>query len=336
MRPDIKEKAVKQLKRLCETYDRTFLLLQYLADLHLKDKDYNSVLEIYKIMSAQSLHPEQVLKEGCRLILKVKGDYSPAQRLLADTLFSNEEWAEAEQSYLKYIETTDDEDNEVYLKLFKIYDHLGMNDKLIEVGANAIRADAYNMENYKILIKSLMRNEQFQEAMNWLMKAKNIDTHDDEIFKLIRKVDVNLKRDRMGELRDLIQKYPDNTDYHFEFADICLIMGRLDDAILHFQKAAQKPLLANVSKAKLALALARRGMFDLAEETLAEVKLEVNSGDDFREIKSVYYDIAGEFDKEKIRDKALKYYKEVFRVDAGFRNVVGKIERLQDIVGRKR
>ena len=65
---------------------------------------------------------------------------------------------------------------------------------------------------------------------------------------------------------------------------------------------------------------------------MAEVNLTLDNKKDLRDVVSVVYDLAGEFEKEKLRKNALKYYKDVFRLDAGFRNVVEKIEKLQNAV----
>ncbi|MCD6384185.1 tetratricopeptide repeat protein, partial [Candidatus Sumerlaeota bacterium] len=329
-RPEAKESAMKHLTKLCETYERTFLLLNYLADLYLKDMNLDKVLDLYKIMANQSLHPDNILMEGCRKILVVDETYEPAVRLLAEIHYKNKNWAEAAQMFQRCLELSpSSEAGEIYRYLVEIYWEQNEFEKVCEIAPLAIKADPYNVALYKRLARALIRCERFSEAMNWLIEARNIDTHDQEIFKLIRETDTNIKKERLLELKELVQNYPDNTQYHFELAELCLAFDRLNEAILHFQKAAQQPLLFNISKVKLALCLAKKGMFDLAEETLAEVNLSLKNEEEFREIKGVIYDIAGEFEKEKLKDKALKYYKEVFRLDAGFRNVVEKIERLQ-------
>lgn len=328
-RPELKEQAMSHLTKLCEDYGRTFLLLNYLADLYLKDKNYEKVLDLYQIMAKQSLHPDEVLTEGCKKILKLCEDFEPAWRRLAELQYKSKNWLEAEKAFQHCLEFKPVDGEKIYLSLFEIYWQLNEFNKLSQVGELAIKADPYNVENYKRLARALMRLERFQEALQWLMQAKNIDTHDDEIFKLIRQADDRNKEERLLQLKDLVQKFPDNAHYHFELAELLLYFERLNEAILHYQKAAQLAQIANLCKAKLALCLVKKGMHDLAEETVAEVKLSLENETELREIKSVIYDIAAEFEKEKLKDKALKYYKEVFRVDAGFRNVVEKIEKLQ-------
>lgn len=333
-RPDAKELAMKHLTRLCETYDRTFLLLNYLADLYLKDMNLDKVLDLYKIMANQSLHPDNVLMEGCRKILIVDEKYAPAVRLLAEIHYKNKNWAEAEKMFQRALEISPSpsESGEIYRYLVEIYWEQNKFEKVCEIAPLAIKSDPYNVAIYKRLARALIRCERFSEAMKWLTEARNIDTRDPEIFKLIRETDTSIKKQRLFELKELVQKFPDNTQYHYELAELCLAFDRLNEAILHFQKSAQQPLLSNLSKIKLALCLVKRGMYDLAEETIAEVDLSLKNEEELREIKSTLYDIAGEFEKEKLKDKALKYYKEVFRLDAGFRNVVEKVERLQGYI----
>ncbi len=329
--PELKDRAIAHLTKLCENYDRTFLLLTYLADLYLKDKVYDKVLDIYNIMADQSLHHDQVLIEGCKKILSLKEDYTPALLLLAELEFKRKNYADAEIAFRKCLEYDSPEKDKIYRFLFKIYHEQNRADELIAVGAPAIEADPYDIGQYKILARALIRLGRFREGLEWLIKAKNVDPDDREVFDLIHRADEGAKKERLSELRDLLQKDPDNTYNHFEFAELNLYFNRFNEAILHFQKAAQQPMLKNKSKVKIALCLAKKGMHDMAEETMAEVDLALDKGNELRELVSAVYDLAVEFEKEKFKDIALKYYKEVFRLDAGFRNVVEKIEKLQNV-----
>ncbi|HRR32261.1 MAG TPA: hypothetical protein P5557_13295, partial [Candidatus Sumerlaeia bacterium] len=83
--------------------------------------------------------------------------------------------------------------------------------------------------------------------------------------------------------------------------------------------------------AKLAYCLARRGMLDLAEETLGEIKLSLSDNPHQEEIKSYFLDTAIQFEKELEHQKALKLYKQIFRVDAGFKDVVARIEKIENL-----
>lgn len=328
-RPELKEQAMEHLTRLCESYDRTFLLLKYLADLYLKDKNYAKVLDLYQIMAKQSLHPEQVLIEGCKKILTLKNDFEPAWRCLGEQLYKIKNWSEAEAAYQHCLQFNPPDSGQIYLRLFDIYWQQGEFEKLVAIAEPAINAEPFNLENYKRVARGLLRLERFREALHWLMQAKNLDPRDEELFKLIRQADDRNKEERLLQLKHLVEKFPDNAEYHYELAELATHFERWNEAILHYQKAAQNPLYNNLCKAKLALCLAKKELYDLAEETLQEVKLTLENEDETREIKSAIYDIAAEFERVKLKDKALKYYKEVFRVDAGFRNVVEKIERLQ-------
>lgn len=328
-RPDLEQQAREHLTRLCERYERTFVLLNYLSDLYLRDNNYDKALDILKIMSSQSLHPDDVLTAGCNKILKIKNDYEPAWRCLAEVEYKNRHWEQAETAYEHCLAFNPPDSGKLYVRLFEIYWNQNKFEKVTSVAALAIQTEPYDITLYKRLARAHMRLEQHREALKWLMEAKNIDTSDREVFELIKQADQRVKEERLLELKDLVQKYPENTHYHYEIAELFLHFNHLNEAVLHFQRAAQQPMLATISKAKLALCLVKKGMYDIAEETLEEISLSMKNEEESNQVKSIIYDIAAEYEQEKILDKALKYYKEVFRVDAGFRNVVGKIERLQ-------
>jgi tetratricopeptide (TPR) repeat protein len=110
--------------------------------------------------------------------------------------------------------------------------------------------------------------------------------------------------------------------------DLYVAMGEAKKAIPYFQRASQEPELRSLALGKLASAMSRLRMFDLSEETLDEVKLGAESPERQNQLKVLFFDVAEIFESEEMTDRALKFYKKIFRVDASFRNVVDKIEAL--------
>ncbi len=326
--PELKGQVMEQLSQLIVKYDRTFLLLNYLADLYLKDRNWDKVLDFYRIMAQQSLHPTEILREGCRKILKINSTYLPAIKTLGQLMKESGDLQGMIDYYVRGIELDAAQMGDVAQDLFDAYYSLKQYEKAAEFGAEAIERDPYRLDSYKKLARTYEHLTRYRDALLTLDKAKRLDTQDRELYELMKKMDRQLKEERALELRDLLDREPDNAEYHVELADLYSIFGRYTEAILHYQKAGQQALLANLCKAKLAWCLAKKGMTDMAEESLAEVKLTIEDPDELAAIKNIIYDIGFLYEEARMPSKALRMYKRVFRIDAGFRDVVERIERL--------
>jgi tetratricopeptide (TPR) repeat protein len=326
--PALKEKVMSQLTDLIKTYDRTFLLLNYLADLHLKDGHYDKVLDLYSIMAKQSMHPNEVMQEGCRKILRLEPNFLSALKTMGRLAKERADTAAMLEYYEQCMKVNESQSQDLYEDLFEAHYASGDFQRAEYFGLKVIQRDPRNAANLKKLGTLYKNNKQYAKAVECLKQARDLDPQDRETYELIKDAEVQVKRDRIVELTNLLDKNPTNSDYHLEIADLYFFFGDYNRAILHYQKACLGPLRSNVAKAKLSLALAKRRMYDLAEETLGEITLRLESEDDIALMKQLFYAIAEIFEEENLREKALKFYKQVFKIDAGYRDVVEKIERL--------
>jgi tetratricopeptide (TPR) repeat protein len=145
---------------------------------------------------------------------------------------------------------------------------------------------------------------------------------------LLREVSMERRTHRLAQLAEIMDENPQDTAAQLEAGGLYLEVGEPKKAISCFQKASTSPEVKNIAKANLALAMARLRMFDLAEETLDEVTLEVKDPREQNKLKILFFDIAQTFENEDDSKRALKFYKKIFRIDAEFRRVVDKVESL--------
>ena len=116
-------------------------------------------------------------------------------------------------------------------------------------------------------------------------------------------------------------------DLHLELGDILVDFKQYNEAIAQFQKASQTDRLRAIGKAKLARCLVVKSLFDLADETIREIALDENDREFIEPLKEVLYDIATRFESERYYQKAGALYKQIFKVDASYRDVVEKVEK---------
>ena len=113
-----------------------------------------------------------------------------------------------------------------------------------------------------------------------------------------------------------------------EIGNLLFEREAFDAAIPHFDRIKKNPELAGLCVAKITLCLACKSMFDLAWETQQDVDLNRPDEAHLEEIKGLLYKSAGLFEfNEKYRE-AHEIYKRLFKLDAGYRQIVQRLESL--------
>jgi tetratricopeptide (TPR) repeat protein len=182
------------------------------------------------------------------------------------------------------------------------------------------------------LIRLYASLKEYDEAFRYLDTAQGIDYYHGEVVKLRRQLDVERREFRLAQVTKLLEEDSHRYPIQMEAGDLYSAAGQIKKAITCYQLATRDPQIKNLANAKLALAMCRLRMFDLAEETLDEVSLKTEDPDEAEQLKALVYEIAELFQEDLETERALKLYKKVFRVDAAFREVVDKIEALGESV----
>jgi tetratricopeptide (TPR) repeat protein len=140
---------------------------------------------------------------------------------------------------------------------------------------------------------------------------------------------VRRMKSRLSRLQDKLDASGELTPLeHFEKAELHRDLEQFEEAIVHYQRAAEQESLATMALTKMAASLADRGMYDLAGETLEQIELTRELTETHPELKELVYTVARALEKIRRIDQAVTFYKRIFRVDAAYQDVVERIERL--------
>jgi tetratricopeptide (TPR) repeat protein len=150
-----------------------------------------------------------------------------------------------------------------------------------------------------------------------------------ELLKMERTVADQSKRGRMAALQEREAEDRLTTKEHYEKAELHRQFGQAKQAIVHYQRASEEAGLHDLSIAKMAVCLCERRMFELADETLDPIELSKDRAAMHRDLKGLFYRVAQVFEEENYRNQSVKYYKRIFRIDASYRDVVRKLEKLE-------
>lgn len=329
--PDKKRDIMNFLEDLTKNIDQNYLLLNYLADLYFNLGDYQKTLEHYFTLSKQSHNPKALLKDICGKIISVSPSFPEAHKILSE-LAESEGNLESVAEHLEiYVSSFAEPDAILLQKLLNLFYGLGDTDKSYKYCQMLIAINPEDLINLKKMILLYKEKGELESAMELAANLKKQYPDDSEIHELERETDKAVKFRRMEEIKKITAEKGDDSVLFEEYGDLAYFFDKLNDAILYYQKSAKCDSKREFPKAKLALALANKKMFELAAETLSEIKLSLSTSlphEQFALLLGIYYSVAHLFELDGRREEAVRFYKEIFRIDAGYKNVVEKIEKL--------
>ncbi len=131
---------------------------------------------------------------------------------------------------------------------------------------------------------------------------------------------------RLKRALERVERFTHDAHLHYDLAVVYFDLERFDDAIKHFQRASQNPQLRSSATLYLGRCFAAKGQLDMAIERWEEILQDQSSGMD-KQRKETLYLLAEAYEKQQETEKALNYYKEIYKHDINYRDVAGKIDQ---------
>ncbi|MGB0373242.1 MAG: tetratricopeptide repeat protein [Opitutales bacterium] len=142
---------------------------------------------------------------------------------------------------------------------------------------------------------------------------KEVETAQGELFET-----------RYKFAESLVERYPNEYGYRFEFGELLLEKGELDQAIAQFQVSQRNPKVRIQSLLNLGKAFKAKKIFDLAAEQLSSANSELKIMNEIK--KEVMYELANCFELKGDGERAIEEYKKLYSADIGYRDVAQKID----------
>jgi tetratricopeptide (TPR) repeat protein len=232
------------------------------------------------------------------------------------------------------------------LKAVKTADDLA---SLIQQTKEKIEREPDNINYRRSLADLYSKNNQFEEAIGALEAAQAAtgggDPQIDRALSAIRikRFDAEIARlkesgDQAGadakvvekdtflleDARLRVERYPNDREFKFEYGELLFNRGEFTEAVQQFQAARQNPKRRIQSLLYLARCFKEKRQYDIAREQLEEAAGELRTMDSTK--KSVLYELGDLAERTGDRKAAVEYYKDIYAVDIGYRDVAKKIE----------
>ncbi len=139
----------------------------------------------------------------------------------------------------------------------------------------------------------------------------------------LEKNEVELADYRLKTAGSLVERYPNDYAYRFDFGSLLLAAGRVEDAVQQLQYAQRNPKYRQPSLLALGKAFVLSNKFDIAVEQLSLAKSEIHMMNDLK--KDVIYELGSAYEKMGKAKEAVDEFKIIYMADSGFRDVAKKI-----------
>jgi tetratricopeptide (TPR) repeat protein len=230
----------------------------------------------------------------------------------------------------RYAEAGGNVDQDVMRTELEAAEQAGNLKRALRTGQSLLASDPENTELLSLVGRLARGAEDFPRAIEYLQKATQLDPDSFEYRRQVREATETMKKNRITEIKSQLEKTPGDRDLLEELGDLYHDFDLLNEAIASYQRAGRNEPERRIPRAKQGYVLARKGLFTDADEILQEAELRTDLPEEEQEkLKNLFFITAQLMEEEEEQARALELYRRIFRVDAGYRDVVEHIERLQ-------
>ncbi|MDX2175285.1 MAG: hypothetical protein SF028_02335 [Candidatus Sumerlaeia bacterium] len=326
LRADVQERFLAHL----HDPDFHFAYLDFLADLQVRGGRLDDALETVQVMVGRSVNQLGTLRESVQRILRRDPSHLPTLRLLAECHASERLYPEAIQYYSLYLANGGKEDAGCRRFLAKAYmaldNYANARRFLLRMAEAGEQIEAGLLQQ---IIALAVTHGTPEDARQYLKQLETAEIEPFKLQQLREEVDKGLGKKRFEHLRRETEEGRGSPETLEELGDIARALANLNDAITFYQRASREPATARRAKVKLAHVFAQKKLYDVAWETLSEVQLSLSDNqEELRGLMDLIYEIADMFYQSRIHDRSLSLFKLLLRIDAGYRDVLARVESL--------
>jgi tetratricopeptide (TPR) repeat protein len=155
-------------------------------------------------------------------------------------------------------------------------------------------------------------------------QIEQLDATAPDYTERVAQINAEKQAYRISACQKRVERNPMDLAIRFEMGVLYFEAGKINEAILEFQKAKTNPNKKIPSMNYLAQCFAKRKMYDLAAKTFQEAVKDKQVFDE--EKKDLIYNLGTVLEAMEKKEEAIEQFKLIYAVDAGYRDVAAKID----------
>lgn len=326
--PDARGRVVEMLRARRDT--APFSLLGLLVDLETQGGQLDEALDTARVMMKRSMDPPATLREQTQKILRRSPHHLPTLRELGDGARREGRFTDMIHYFSLYLGNGGEESTEMLRSLMGAY--LGLRDlanarrhvdRMIKGGA------ALDLAQLRQLVALALDENEPEAAAEYLKQIELNDPASAETKELKARVAHGMGNKRFAYLQKELDAGRGGAELLEQLGDIARDLENYNDAIAYYQRASREPSIGRRAKTKLAWVFAKKRLFDVSSETLAEISLSLDDDPaEMTQLMDLIYEIASMFQEAHLHDRSLKLFKLLLKIDAAYRDVLRRVEAL--------
>ncbi len=322
-------------------------LLELAREAHSSDVSLLNLLATFYIKMGRTRSARECFERICELVPNDPDALKALKDALAVDSMNTDGWSGA-TSYKDIIK--DKDEAERLEKESKAVKSDSDAEVLISDTEKKIAEEPGNINYYRQLAKLYAQIRRFDDAVATLQKAIDLSPGDPELDQAFTALNVDYFEYQISELKkagdeaaaaeretekaqyvfdDLqqrVQRYPNDAGLRYEWGVMLFDNDYFNEAIQAFQVSQRNPKHRIHSLYYLAMCFKAKNQLDLAIDQLEKASSELYTMDETK--KDVLYQLGAISEGLNDLEKAAGYYKQIYQVDIGYKDVAQKIEAI--------
>jgi tetratricopeptide (TPR) repeat protein len=300
-----------------------------LIQIELRMRNADAAFQLLTSRTSSTLEPTQ-FHDGLQTILQVCPTHRPSLVELLRYFLRHDNATVALDHIDAYLAAAGQPDATLHQLEFEAATAAGQLDRAEQAGKRVLESRAPDPVFLVRLSEVAIQLDRFDDAQQFLQQAQQANPENDLYETLLHTLDHKRQRARIDDLEKQLSVNSATPEIHEELGDLHQQLGEFGPAMTHYQRATYGAPERRVARAKLAHVFARRGLHQEADETLQETELSLNLAPaELDQLKDLFYQCAELMERDDEPARALATFRRVLRVEAGYRDVVPHVERLQ-------
>lgn len=330
--PGARQEIAKRLAVYKDKIDVPFPILNLLADLLVITGSLDEALEVVKLMAERSLDKVAAARKAADKVLSRSPNHLPTLRYLAETYRLNSRFTDMIHTYTLYLGHGGEQSPEINRAMANAYLALGDFPSARPYVGHLLADNPRDVELLERIIPIAIEAAHAQDAAEYLKSLELADPRHKQIKKWREKIDNAMGEERFVYLKKELDSGKGGPEILEQLGDLASGMENFGEAITCYQRASRDPsdpARARRCTAKLARAYLRKRLDDLCADTLRSIHLSLDDPPaELATLMDILYDIGDLFLEYKLFDKAEHVFKQLCKIDAGYRDVLTKVEKL--------
>jgi tetratricopeptide (TPR) repeat protein len=322
-------------------------LLEVASNAHPSDVSLLNILATFYMKMGRTRSARDCFERICELVPNDPDALKCLKDALAMDSMNTDGWSEA-TSYKDIMK--DKDEAELLEKESKAVKSDGDVASLIADTEKKIADEPGNINYYRQLAKLYAQIQEFEKAIRTLQKAIEMNPGDPELDQALATLSSENYDHQITQLRDAgdeeaaqakeqekaqfvfddlqqrVQSYPNDAGLRYEWGKMLYENDYFNEAIQALQISQRNPKHRIRSLYHMAMCFKEKQQLDLAIDQLETAMGELYTMDETK--KDVLYQLGGLSEELNDLEKAASYYKQIYQVDIGYKDVTEKIEKI--------